>query len=213
MYVTDSGNDRVEQFSEVGEYLGQFGERGPGNDQLSDPMGIAIDSSGDVWVLDTANYRVEEFGPEGEYMGKFGERGSGPGKLGWAVGLALSGEDLYLVEPYVGRVQEFSTSGKFERDFDERGTGDGKSNVPYGMASEPGPPGNVYVVEGASILAGVTANRVQEFSPGGAFVTAFGSSGVGNGQLAGARGVAVSSFGQVYVADSGNKRIDEWVLP
>jgi DNA-binding beta-propeller fold protein YncE len=52
---------------------------------------------------------------------------------------------------------------------------------------------------------------VQEFSPAGAFLAAFGSGGSGNGQFAGPRGVAVNSSGTLYVADSGNNRIEEWV--
>jgi len=210
LYVT--GNNRVQEFSPSGEYLGKFGEFGSGNGQLWYPTGIALDSSGDVWVLDSSNYRVEEFSSSGAYLGQFGERGSGAGKLGWAFGLAVSGGNLYVSEIENSRVQEFSSSGKYERAFDEKGSGKGKSNVPWRIAADPGT-GDLYVVEGASILAGAEANRVQEFSPEGAFVTTFGSSGLGNGQLAGARGVAVGSSGQVFVADSGNKRIDEWVLP
>ncbi len=43
---------------------------------------------------------------------------------------------------------------------------------------------------------------MQEFSPEGAFIAAFGASGVGSGQLAGPRGVAVGSSGAILVADS-----------
>ncbi len=208
LYVSDSGNDRVQQFSPEGVYETQFGSFGSGNGQLWYPSGIALDSSGDVWVLDNYNGRMEEFSPSGAYLTQWtGER-----KLGWATGLAVSGGNLYVSEPYNARIQEFSSSGKYERQFEEKGSGTGKSNVPYGIASEPSS-GNLYVVEGASILAGASANRVQEFSPDGVFITAFGSSGLGNGQLAGPRGVAVGSAGQMFVADSGNKRIEEWVLP
>jgi tripartite motif-containing protein 71 len=202
----------VQEFSPSGGTLGQFGSFGSGDGQFDFPSGIAIDPSGDVWVLDSENYRVQEFSPTGEYLKQFGEEGEGPGKLGWALGLAISGGNLYLSEPYAGRVQEFSASGAYVRAFDEKGAGLGESNVPYGIASEPGT-GDLYVVEGASVLAAASANRVQEFSPEGSFITAFGSSGLGSGQLAGPRGVAAGASGQIYIADSGNQRIDEWMLP
>jgi len=212
LYVSDSGNDRVQEFSPSGGTLGQFGSFGSGDGQFDFPGGIAIDPSGDVWVLDSENYRVQEFSPTGEYLKQFGEEGEGPGKLGWALGLAFSGGNLYVSEPGNSRVQEFSSSGAYVRAFDEKGAGLGESNVPYGIASEPGT-GDLYVVEGASILAAASANRVQEFSPEGSFITAFGSSGLGSGQLAGPRGVAAGASGQIYIADSGNQRIDEWMLP
>ncbi len=211
LYVADTANNRVEEFGPEGKYLAKFGSYGSGNGQLDSPTAVAIDSGGDVWVADALNSRVEEFSSTGTYIAQFGEAGTAPGKLGWVSGLALSGGNVYLVEPYAARVQEFSTAGTFVSVFDEKGSGTGKSNVPYGIATDAAS-GNLYVVEGASILAGASANRVQEFTPEGVFVTAFGSSGVGTGQLAGPRGLAVGS-GQIFVADSGNKRLEEWALP
>ncbi len=209
LYVADSGNNRVEEFSEEGKYLNRFGSFGSGNGQLSSPGAVALDPAGDVWVLDTANYRVQEFSSTGEYVAKFGSYGTGSGQLGWASGLAISGADLYVSEPYNARIQEFSSSGALIRQFDEKGLGNGKSNTPYGLATDP-TSGNLYVVEGASILQGASANRVQEFSPEGGFIASFGASGVGSGKLAGARGVAVGSSGAIFTADSGNQRIEEW---
>src|SRR6202044_3524655 len=41
LYATDTGNDRVEEFNGLGEYVGQFGSAGTGNGQLENPIGIA----------------------------------------------------------------------------------------------------------------------------------------------------------------------------
>jgi DNA-binding beta-propeller fold protein YncE len=53
--------------------------------------------------------------------------------------------------------------------------------------------------------------RVQEFSSAGGFIVAFGSAGSGNGQFSGPRGVAFSASGTLYVADTGNNRVQEWM--
>ena len=75
--------------------------------------------------------------------------------------------------------------------------------VPYGIASDA--TGNLYVTE--------LGNRVQKFSATGSFIGAFGSTGTGSGQFSGPQAVAVGSSGIIYVADTHNNRVQEWILP
>jgi tripartite motif-containing protein 71 len=56
-------------------------------------------------------------------------------------------------------------------------------------------------------------DRVQEFSASGSFITTFGSAGQGAGELSGPEGIAVGSSGVIFIADTLNQRIEEWVLP
>jgi DNA-binding beta-propeller fold protein YncE len=51
---------------------------------------------------------------------------------------------------------------------------------------------------------------VQEFSSAGAFIAAFGSEGSSNGQLSSPKGIAVGPTGKIFIADSGNNRVEEW---
>ena len=206
VYVTDPGNHRVQEFGPAGEHLRSFGSSALKGGQLLDPTGIAIDSSGDVWVLNTvgpAGDRIVEFSSEGAELTKFGSSGSGEGQLGRAYGLAISGGNLYVSEEANSRVQELSTSGEFIRAFDEKGSGSGKSNQPYAIATEAST-GDVYVTE-------VGSERVQVFSAEGAFLNTFGTPGSGEGQFSAPKGVAVSSSGKVFVADTGNERLQEWL--
>jgi tripartite motif-containing protein 71 len=164
------------------------------------PTGIALDSSGDVWVLNSHGVRLQKFSASGEYL-------SGFGSVGWfsgaASGLATWGQNLYVAEPLLGRVQEYSTAGTSLATFDERGTGNGKSSLPMGIATDP-TTGNLYVTDFGS-------DRVQEFSSSGSFIAAFGSGGSGAGQFSFPKAVAVGSSGRFFVADSANNRIEEWL--
>jgi hypothetical protein len=198
-----SGSDRVQEFSPTGEFLRQFGSPGSGNGQFVYPDGIAVDSGGNVWVLDSLNYRVQEFSPSGAYLGQFGSQGSGNGQLGWTSGLAFSGGNLYVADPVNSRVQEFSTAGTYIAQFGSSGAGNGQFRGLWGIAASP-TTGNLYVTDWV-------ANRVQEFSPSGAFIAAFGSAGHGNGQFSFPLAVAVSAADDVYVVDTGNNRVQEWV--
>ena len=203
VYVTDYGNNRVEEFSPTGTYLRQFGSAGLGAGQFSAPTGIAVDSSGNVWVLNTHGVLVQKFSATGAYISGFGSAG--------LVSEGARGPRLLGREPVCDRTAQRAGAGVLEpqahrlRVFDERGSGNGKSQIPSGIASDP-TTGNLYVSD-------VGSNRVQEFSSAGAFIAAFGSQGSGAGQFSDPKGVAVGSSGTVFIADTANNRIEEFAAP
>jgi tripartite motif-containing protein 71 len=56
-------------------------------------------------------------------------------------------------------------------------------------------------------VAGLSDNRIQKFTSDGSFITAWGSTGSGNGQFDNPTGIDLDSSNNVYVADSRNNRI------
>ena len=62
IWVADTGQSRIVEFSSSGAYLTQFGNAG-GDGQLWGPRGVAVDPSGNVWVADEGNNRIAEFSP------------------------------------------------------------------------------------------------------------------------------------------------------
>ncbi|MBZ0267293.1 hypothetical protein K8I85_03995 [bacterium] len=62
VYVADTGNDRVQIFSEDGTYLTQFGATGSAEGQFNGPADVGIDANGEVYVTDQFNLRVQVFG-------------------------------------------------------------------------------------------------------------------------------------------------------
>jgi sugar lactone lactonase YvrE len=73
-------------------------------------------------------------------------------------------------------------------------------SAPSGVATDGA--GDVWVTD-------ADANRVVEFSAGGAKLRSFGTTGSGSGQLDDPEAIAVSG-GDVYVADAGNNRVEEF---
>ncbi len=61
VFVTDTGNERVEVFGLDGTFLRSFGGTGSGPNQLLEPVGIAISSDGTVYVADSGNARISAF--------------------------------------------------------------------------------------------------------------------------------------------------------
>jgi DNA-binding beta-propeller fold protein YncE len=61
LWITDSGNNRVQVLTPSGVWLATFGGLAGGNGpgQFNDPHGIAVDAGGDVYVADTLNDRIQ----------------------------------------------------------------------------------------------------------------------------------------------------------
>jgi DNA-binding beta-propeller fold protein YncE len=66
VYVTDTGNHRVEKFDREGNFITQWGGFGNGAGQFNFPYGIAVDAKGSVFVIDSGNTRVQQFMPAEE---------------------------------------------------------------------------------------------------------------------------------------------------
>jgi DNA-binding beta-propeller fold protein YncE len=188
IWVVDSGNSRVEEFSSTGTYESQFGSYGSSNGQLNHPNGIAIDSSGNIWVADTFNSRVEEFSSIGTYESQIGctsgacSHGSGNGQLYYPYGIAIDASGNIWVADYDNsRVEEFSSTGTYESQFGSYGSSNGQFAVPEGIAIDSR--GNIWVADNRN-------NRVEEFSSAGTYESQFGSYGSSNGQFNGPQGVA-----------------------
>ena len=53
----------MQEFSSAGSFITAFGSAGSGSGQFSDPKGVAVGSTGTVFVADSRNNRVEEWAP------------------------------------------------------------------------------------------------------------------------------------------------------
>ena len=62
VYVSEGGNHRVSVFTSEGGFVTSFGRQGSGPGQFDRPRGLAVDSSGVVYVCDHKNnYCVQIF--------------------------------------------------------------------------------------------------------------------------------------------------------
>jgi len=66
VYVTDTGNHRIEKFDKEGNFITQWGGFGNAKGQFNFPYGIAVDARGSVFAVDSGNTRVEQFMPADE---------------------------------------------------------------------------------------------------------------------------------------------------
>ena len=74
--MSDSYNHRIQIFDDQGHYLDQFGGKGNLNHQLDLPLGLSIDSDGNIIVADFNNKSIKIFSLDGQFLRRIGEEGS-----------------------------------------------------------------------------------------------------------------------------------------
>ena len=200
VYVLDTGNKRVEEFTSDGTYVTQWGSSGSGNGQFLEPLAIAANTTtGNIYVADGFNCNIQEFTSNGTYVMQWGSCGFGNGQFSFPTGIAVSGNNnLYVSDWDNSNVQEFTSNGIYVTQWGSSGTGDGQFQDPAGIATDLS--GNVYVADTNNF-------NVQKFTSDGTFITKWGSHGAGNGQFNDPLGVNVSNNGLVYVSDVTNNNI------
>ncbi|MGB4862856.1 MAG: flippase activity-associated protein Agl23 [Tepidiformaceae bacterium] len=71
VWVTDTGNDRIQVFTLTGEFVKTVGSSGNGEGQFDEPVGIDIGKDGAIYVADMYNSRVEVLNADGSYRSQF----------------------------------------------------------------------------------------------------------------------------------------------
>jgi DNA-binding beta-propeller fold protein YncE len=97
LYVSDTMNARVVEFSKDGAFVRQFGERGDRFGQFDKPKGVALDSFGNVYVVDGFFAAVQIFNREAKLLLFFGTPGDSPGFLANPGGIAIDGKNRIYV--------------------------------------------------------------------------------------------------------------------
>ena len=183
-------------------YVTKWGSTGTGDGQFDQPVGVAADSTGNVYVADTNNDRIQKFNSTGTFLTKWGTFGVGDGQFNEPNGIGIdSSNNLYVADINNNRVQKFTSASVFMTKWGSFGAGDGQFNLPGGVAVDSS--NNVYVTDFSN-------NRIQKFTSAGAFITKWGSAGGGDGQFSGPIGIGTDPSSNVYVADFNNNRVQKF---
>ena len=137
VYVSDSGNGRVQVFTPQGRFVREFGSFGSGKGQFLEAFDLVVDKAGDVYVSDVQDGTLTKFSPVGKAMWQIG----GP-----AVGTHLASIDVHgrlvVVNDGPGRVSYLDPGGHVVDAFSPD-----HSYFPHGQVCEAtvDPAGNTYV--------------------------------------------------------------------
>jgi DNA-binding beta-propeller fold protein YncE len=145
VYVTDTGNKRIQVFSSDGAFITQMGGPGVQPGQLDEPVGIAIDpSTGNIIVADTWNQRIQVLTPEGVPVRQWDVSGWLDQSVTTKPYIAADKNgNVYVTDPTGFRVLVFGSDGTFKLTFGDIGTDEKSFQSPIGIAVDD--QGNVYV--------------------------------------------------------------------
>jgi len=185
-FGTVYGEDQFFRADSPPTYLFEIDAYIPHGYALIDPNGIAVDSSGNVYVIDNDNH-VTKFGSRGgSFMTQWGGSGKGNGQFNQPGGIAVdSSDNVFVTDVSNNRIQKFDSNGNFLAQWGGFGKGNGQFSGPQGIAVDSSD--DVFVTDYGN-------GRVEKFDANGNYLTQWGVFSYSPG------GVAVDSTGNfIYV--------------
>jgi len=233
LYIADSSNYRVRKVTPTGVIStvaggGAGGDGGPAiSAYLDHPSGLAIDSSGNLFIAETVSHRIRKVTPTGVIStiagtGTAGYNGDGitatTAQLNSPYGIALDGSgNVYVADRSNQRVRMVSTTGTISTIAGTGASGfsgDGAAataaqlNMPHSVALDAS--GNIYIADWQN-------QRVRKITKvDGKISTLAGTGaqgGAGDGGLASAaqlnypQSLSLDSTGNLFVSDYSNYRV------
>jgi sugar lactone lactonase YvrE/phosphodiesterase/alkaline phosphatase D-like protein len=173
-----------------------FGKLGTSPGQLNEPLGLAIDSVGDIWVADTENNRIQKFSPTGELRFAVGGKGTGNGQFNQPYALAVdSADNVWVADTFNSRIQEFNSQGEYLTQFGGEGVGNGQFTKPYGLALSEND--DIWVADSGN-------NRIEHFNAKGEYKSKFAVKGSVDVDL------AVDANGNIWTVEYSSNRVTEY---
>jgi sugar lactone lactonase YvrE len=238
LFIADGGNNRIRRVdAEIGVITtvagngtaGFSGDGGPATSaELSFPYGLAVDSSGKLFVADYSNYRIRRIDAATGIITTIAGNGT-VGDGGPAVRAALAFPDgvsadssgkLFIADFYNNRIRQLDTGTGIISTV--AGNGDYDSSGDSGAATQAGlgaPSGITLDSSGDLFVAEYATSRIRRVDTNTGIITTVAGNGTrgfsGDGGPAtsaklyffNGSGLAVDASGDLFIADTGNNRI------
>ncbi|MCP4698826.1 MAG: hypothetical protein GY862_18540, partial [Gammaproteobacteria bacterium] len=196
VYVSDTGNHRIQKFDSRGTFRLAWGISGSGDGEFNSPNYMAIDSEDNVYVADNGNSRIQKFDNTGAFLLKWGGPGTESGAFSARMGgIAVDSADhVYVSDYHNDRVQKFDDNGNFLFEL--------KMHLPPGKRFA-GPRGVALDSKDKIYVVAYDLNLIQKYDGEGDFL----------GDLKNLlsppsiEAIAIDSLDRVYLTDSANKTV------
>ncbi len=194
IYVTESIQNRLQIFSQRGAYLKTLSG-------LSEPLGVAVDQQGRIFVGNKLSRNVEVYDTNLNFLFKLG---SGNGEFSQPTAIAVYEDRIYVADSLEDVIKVYNPDGSFNFSFGHTGSEAGQFNFPISLAIDE-ISGELIVLDRQHIESWTGTGqgaRIQIFDMDGLFKRSFGERGIGDGKLSKPSGVEVDREGRIYVTDT-----------
>lgn len=184
------GGSRLFEFDRTGKFVREIGQDSYG---FLVAQQVRVDPQDNIWIVDQMSSMVIKFDPNGQVQMLLGRKAEAERVPALPLTPQAGG----------GRVAAEGPGGRGGRGGRGGPPGAGAQSDLFQRPTDVAwdTSGNIYVADGLGNA------RVAKFSKDGRFVKSWGSRGSGQGQFNMVHGIAIDAQNNVYVADSGNKRI------
>jgi DNA-binding beta-propeller fold protein YncE len=207
IWTTDVNGHTVTKMNPRGDVLMTLGVKGEAGDwnegadsgRLNEPNDLAFGPNGDVFVVEghgTAVPRVLKFDRHGKLLTSWGGKGTGPGQFDIAHSVVVDSKGLvYVADRQNRRVQVFDAGGAFVKEWKFAG-------LPCGLYIGPG--NEMFLLSGF-------AGQILKLDAGGKAIAATGQPGKQLGEFGEAHFMTMGLQGEIFVADTVNSTLHEFV--
>jgi len=195
IYVVDTGNSRIQKFTNNGEFLSSWGTEGFEDGQFQHSTGIVVYEN-NVYVVDGERDIVQKFDNDGNFILKWGGTGNENGEFDEPQGITIDSNGIvYVADSKNHRIQQFTTDGEFLSSFGKYGFGDGKLKTPVDVA-----------IYGDFIYVSDPGNyKIEKYSSDGIFLKSFDYNFGGSNVRPG--GLIADPNGNIYFVDTVKYRV------
>lgn len=100
LYVSDTGNFRVQKISQDGRFISSIGQVGTALGQFARPKGISVDHDGRIYVVDAAFENVQVFNQQGKLLLFFTGPGNNPDNLNLPTDIEIDYDNVALFQQF-----------------------------------------------------------------------------------------------------------------
>ena len=192
---------------------------------MASPMGVALDSNGNLFIAELGTNRIRKVDTAGKITTAVGDGiqgyagdGGSPDKVEMSLptSVAVDGSgNVYFADSLNNRIRKlaggtvstYAGNGGLSRSGDGGAATSAQLNVPQGVAMDA--TGNLYIADTANnVVRRVDTNGViTNFAGSGAAGSSGDGSAAASAQLNGPQGLAVDAAGNLYIADAGNHKV------
>ncbi len=199
IYVADTMNGRIQVFNPEGRFLRWFPKGGG-----IYPIDLHLKGN-KIYVTDRSHGRIAVFSLNGKLISSIGQKGRVEGALDGPIGVEVgAGGTVYVADGLNMTLNAFTSKGKLKWV---------KGKVPKGLRETPRefglPAGVALDPKGRINVVDAFHFTIQVYSPQGKKLAEVGQRGVEKGTFNFARGLDIDRYGDLYVADMENDRIQK----